>query len=298
MREQQHEPIKVCDAINQALDLAEDGYASIIGTPSGFPPLDLITRGWMPGDLVVIGARPAIGKTALGLGMAKNAAVSSGIPTGYITADESTSVMELVNRLIIAETGMTRDRLNGLMDSEDWHNAEVSLTALSKAPLYFDDCAGMPLGELKERVSGLIVNQGVKLLIIDAIQWLIPDDDRTEMSQADLNAELLRFLKQTAVENGLSVILFSWIGRSNRRHYHGPVVSDLLFYCPCAEDFADKILLLDRPEIFNPDYCESAYHAFSIFLARNKNGITGKTYLDFDRIRARICNPADILCEF
>lgn len=296
-----HEYVRIGDAINLSLELTEKEQNSVLGIPSGFPCLDRLTRGWRAGELVVLGGRPCSGKTAIALRMARNAAVDFGVPTAYLS--HGLTVTELTDRLIVSESGIPMEKLRGetKIQAEDWQQMESSLKRLSEAPLYLEDTpAGMPgeyrLGEFKAMADELIRGLKVRLVFVDDLQTTVPgwvgfDGE----SFAHENRKNLHFLKEMANDYGVTIVVLTNVDRPKRRKYTGPGMMDLESYCPCAEDFADKIILLHRPRLvgFDLDGGKEGVEPLCVALVKNKNGRTGAFELPFDSNRILVMDPGD-----
>ena len=292
-------PVSIGDAINRSLEQAERDQHPDLGIPSGFPSLDRLTNGWMPGELIIIGGRPCTCKTALALGMARNAAVEFGIPTAYLS--HKTPVLELTDRLIVSESGIPMEKLHGYdkMENEDWQQMEAALKKLSKAPLYLDDSArAFPeeylMNELQKRLEYLVKKKGVKLVFVDSLQETIPGWAGYESEQiAHHCRKNLHYFKLQAESYGVTIVVLTLVDRITRRKFAAPVLRDLDGYCPYAEDHADRILLLDMPGLYGlyPDYNAEGDEPLEVRLALNKNGRTGEIGLSFDRKRICVTNP-------
>lgn len=292
-------PVSIGDAINRSLEQAERDQHPDLGIPSGFPSLDRLTNGWMPGELIIIGGRPCTCKTALALSMARNAAVEFGIPTAYLS--HKTPVLELTDRLIVSESGIPMEKLHGYdkMENEDWQQMEAALKKLSKAPLYLDDSArAFPeeylMNELQKRLEYLVKEKGVKLVFVDSLQETIPGWAGYESEQiAHHCRKNLHYFKLQAESYGVTIVVLTLVDRITRRKFAAPVLRDLDGYCPYAEDHADRILLLDMPGLYGlyPDYNAEGDEPLEVRLALNKNGRTGEIGLSFDRKRICVTDP-------
>ncbi|MBR1926251.1 MAG: DnaB-like helicase C-terminal domain-containing protein [Bacteroidales bacterium] len=287
-------PIHVKEAINRALELVEKGQNLIFGIPSGYPDLDRLTRGWDEGDLVIIGGRPASCKTALALGMARNAAVEFAIPTAYFSLVMSS--VELTNRLIISESGVSNKKLCGSerMSEQEWFEMESSLIPLSTAPLFFDDTPCIRPKDLRERIGELVEKLHLKLIFVDYLQLMLPDGEvpRSGRTHDDEVEENLRSLKEIARSFEVTIIVLSPVRRPPQNKFRRPVYSDLEYCCPSAGQYCDRILLLHRPKLldFDPD-CEST-ERLDVELIHNKKGPVGVVNLIFDKERYRMVNPS------
>ena len=284
-----YEPIGIKDALSRSLYLAEKRQGLPDGIPSGYPSLDKFTQGWAPGELVIIGARPAIGKTLLALGMARNAAVGFHVPTAYFSLEMSAT--ELTDRLIVAEIGLSMDKLRGQekVSKEEWQDIIWDLGKLADGDLFIDDSPGIRISELGGRIASMADKQGVKLFFIDSFQWLLPDEDASFSSKSEELEDTLYRIKEMAVKFGITIILLTNIGRPTRKNYSGPVLVDLDAYCPLAEDYADTIVLLHR-DILGLNMDEKSTNRMELRVVRNRNGATGTVDLMFDRERIRLVN--------
>lgn len=290
-------PVHIGDAINRSLELAGKYQEGVYGIPSGFPSLDRITQGWGEGELIVIGARPCVGKTALALGMARNAAVDFGVPTAYCSLESS--VIELTDRLIVAESGVSMEQLDGrdVMEAGDWLRMETSLAKLTKAPLYLDDTPSKAprdyrLGVFQSQAETLVKEKGVRLLFVDSLQEICPGWARyTPECLAEECRKNLRFLREMTGVYGVTIVVLTWVRRPEDWSGPNPTLLDLGDYCPGAEEYADKILLLERPCYFSFDISEDGTEPLQVRVAQNRNGRIGRADLVFDRERIRITEP-------
>ena len=238
-----------------------------------------------------------MGKTALALAMARNAAVDFGVPTAYCTLESST--LELTDRLIVAETGLTMKQLEGreTMNAEDWLQMETSLAKLAKAPLYIDDTPSKAprdyrLGEFQAQADELVNEKKVELVFVDNLQDICPGWARyTPECLAEECRKNLRFLKEMTLDYGITIIVLTWIERPERWSGPCPTIFNLGDYCPCAEEYADKIILLERPAIFSFDLSDDGTEPFLVRVVQNRNGRIGEADLVFDRNRIQVTEP-------
>ena len=275
-------PVHIGDAINKTLEIVEKDQDPFYGIPSGFVSLDRLTHGWQPRELTVIAARPAVGKTAFALSIARNAAVDFSIPTAFFSLEMST--VSLTRRLVLSESGVGYGKLCGVekIESADWFQMESSLSKLSKAPLYIDDtCALTP--------EEFIVQHGVRLIIVDYIHLMSHVEQAESLREKD--DEVLLCLKEAAMVYGVSVIAISFIKRPTRKNYSRPILTDLDAYCPSAVDYADKIILLHRPSFLSPEMGDGNTDILQVDLAKNKVGEIGSFDLFLDKERVRVIEP-------
>ncbi len=295
------QPVSIGDAINRSLELAEKDQSLPTGIPSGYPSLDRITRGWSEGDLVVIGGRPGTGTTALALGMARNAAVDFGVPTAFFSLEST--VLEMTDRLIVSESRIPMEKLHGerAMQDLDWQRVEASLKRLSEAPLYLDDTPpGLPpeyrITEFQSQAEPLAKDRKVKLFVIDNLQATVPDWTGWEPDcLAHECRKTLHFLKRTAESLGAAVIVLSSLGRPVRKGIPWPTLKDFDEYCPNAEDFADKIILLHKASFpdLSKETDDGAEELLIASLVLNRKGRTGDVCLSFDQEKIRVENVED-----
>lgn len=297
----QQQPVKIVDAINTSLELAAKAQGPALGIPSGFPSLDRLTRGWSEGDLVVIGGRPGTGTTALALGMARNATVDFGVPTAFFSLEST--VLEMTDRLIVSESGIPMEKLHGerAMQDLDWQRMEASLKRLTEAPLYLDDTPpGLPpeyrISKFQSQAESLAKDRKVKLFVIDNLQATVPDWTGWEPEcLAHECRKTLHFLKRTAESLGAAVIVLTSLGRPARKGIPWPTLKDFDEYCPNAEDFADKVILLHKASLpdLGKEADDGAKELLMASLVLNKKGRTGAVRLLFDQERIRVENPEE-----
>lgn len=279
LHHQGHGPIQIGDAIKLSLKHDEGHDDGSHAIPFGFPSLDRLTGGWKERELIVIGARPAVGKTVFALNVARNAAVEHDIPTAYYSTE--VPVSELTYKLIASETGVTPERLQDdvILDNGNWRQLEPFLVRLSRAPLYIDDTPSLRIRALEERIRSNVLAYRVRLVVIDHLQQLLPDDDTAFDSKRKETEDYLRRIKELAVELGIAVILLTNIRRPTRKNYSGPITRDLDAYCPPAEDYADKIILLHRPSFLGHEIDGGKTDLLQLLLVKNGNGAVGNVNL-------------------
>ena len=136
------------------------------GIPSGFDKLDKLTSGWQPSDLIIVAARPGMGKTALTLSMARNIAVNSNIPVAFFSLEMSS--VQLITRLISSETGLSSEKLRtGRLEKHEWEQLNVKVKTLEKAPLFIDDSPSLSIFDLRAKARRLASQHGIKMVVID-----------------------------------------------------------------------------------------------------------------------------------
>ena len=147
----------------------EKREGALSGISTGFDKLDKLTSGWQPSDLVIVAARPGMGKTALALSMARNISVKQNIPVAFFSLEMSS--VQLITRLISSETGLVSDKLRtGKLEEHEWQQLNIKVSDLESAPLYIDDSPSLTIFELRAKARRLASSHGIKLIIIDYLQ--------------------------------------------------------------------------------------------------------------------------------
>ncbi|MCL2565274.1 MAG: replicative DNA helicase [Defluviitaleaceae bacterium] len=246
------------------------------GISTGFTDLDLKTTGFHPSDLVLIAARPAMGKSALAHSVCQNVAVGQKIPTAIFSLEMSK--IQIVNRLLCAVAKVDSQNLRtGNLDSSDWSKIVAALGPLSEAPLYIDDTPGITVGELRAKCRRLKMEKGLELIIIDYLQ-LMSGSRRNENRQQEVS-EISRNLKAIAREMDAPVIALSQLSRAvESRGDKRPMLSDLRESGAIEQD-ADMVMFIYRDEYYNPE-SEKRGQA-EIIIAKHRNGPTGTVDLRF-----------------
>ncbi|MBR6874813.1 MAG: replicative DNA helicase [Bacteroidales bacterium] len=263
--------------INIAMsDIQEmQGNTGLNGVPSGFYSIDRITMGWQKSDLIILAARPSVGKTAFSLNLARNAAVDHHMAVAFFSLEMS--AIQLVKRLITSESGLSADKIKGGAKLEDyeWEQLEYKLKALSKAPLYIDDTPGLPLMEFRTKAKNLVKNKGVRLIIVDYLQLMQGPAELKGLREQEV-AAVSRTLKATAKELDVPIIALSQLSRQavQRQGSGGkPQLSDLRESGSIEQD-ADMVIFIHRPDFVglseNPEDKEKT----QIIIAKHRNGET------------------------
>lgn len=263
----------------KTFDKIEKLYAnkgSLTGVPSHFRELDRITSGWQPSDLIIIAGRPSMGKTALVLNMAQNAAVKSKIPVAIFSLEMSKE--QLVQRMLCSEAMVNQQRVRtGELLDTDWPKLTQAVGPLSEAPIYIDDTVGISLGELRSKARRLKLEQGLGLIVIDYLQ-LMTVGKRMESRQQEV-AQISRGLKGLARELSVPVIALSQLNRGvEQRQDKRPIMSDL-FESGAIEADADVISFIYRDEYYNPDSDKKGIA--ELIIAKHRNGPVGTVELGY-----------------
>lgn len=220
------------------------------GIPSGFTKLDRLTSGWQPSDLIIVAARPGMGKTALTLTMARNIAVNSNIPVAFFSLEMSS--VQLITRLISSETGLSSEKLRtGKLEKHEWEQLNVKVKTLEKAPLFIDDTPSLSIFDLRAKARRLASQYGIKMIVIDYLQLMTAGGSQKGGNREQEISMISRNLKALAKELELPVIALSQLSRAveTRGGSKRPLLSDLRESGAIEQD-ADIVSFIYRPEYY------------------------------------------------
>ncbi len=244
----------------------------ITGVPSGFADLDLRTAGFHNSELIILAARPAMGKTALALNMATNAATKSDVPVLLFSLEMSKE--QLVNRVLCSEAMVDSNKLKtGKIEENDWVKIVEALGPLSEAEMYIDDTAGISIGEIRAKARKLKLEKNIGLIIIDYLQLIQGSGNRRNGSREQEISEISRSLKILAKELDIPVIALSQLSRAaEQRSEHRPMLSDLRESGSIEQD-ADIVMFLYRDDYYNEE--SESKNIAEVIIAKNRSGSTG-----------------------
>ena len=267
------------DVLLETFEKIEYLYAhkgNLTGVPTFFTELDRMTSGWQPSDLVIIAARPSMGKTAMVLNMAQNAAVRANVPVAIFSLEMSKE--QLVQRMLCGEAMVDQQRVRtGELLDADWPKLTRAVGPLSDAPIFIDDTVGISLAELRSKARRLKMEHNLGLVIIDYLQ-LLSVGKKTESRQQEV-AQISRTLKGLARELRIPVIALSQLNRGvEQRQDKRPIMSDLLESGAIEAD-ADVISFIYRDEYYNPDSEKKGIA--ELIIAKHRNGPVGTVELGF-----------------
>lgn len=263
--------------INEALSDIEQMQKTtgLSGVPSGFVSIDSVTMGWQKSDLIILAARPSVGKTAFSLNLMRNAAVDHHMPVAIFSLEMS--AIQLAKRMMTSESGLSADKIKGGSKLEDyeWEQLEQRLRALSSAPIYIDDTPGIQIMEFRTKAKNLVKNKGVRLIIVDYLQ-LMEGPNELKANREQAVAFISRTLKATAKELNIPIIALSQLSRQAVQRQGGggkPQLSDLRESGSIEQD-ADMVIFIHRPDFIglseNPEDKEKT----QIIIAKHRNGQT------------------------
>ncbi|MCK0162119.1 replicative DNA helicase [Allomuricauda sp. F6463D] len=223
------------------------------GIPSGFDKLDKLTSGWQPSDLIIVAARPGMGKTALTLSMARNIAVNSNIPVAFFSLEMSS--VQLITRLISSETGLSSEKLRtGKLEKHEWEQLNVKVKTLEKAPLFIDDTPSLSIFDLRAKARRLASQHDIRLIVIDYLQLMTAGGSQKGGNREQEISTISRNLKALAKELSVPVIALSQLSRAveTRGGSKRPILSDLRESGAIEQD-ADIVSFIYRPEYYKID---------------------------------------------
>ena len=284
--------------INIAMsDIQErQGNTGVNGVPSGFYSIDRVTMGWQKSNLIILAARPSVGKTAFSLNLARNAAVDHHMAVAFFSLEMS--AIELVKRLITSESGLSADKIKGGVGLEDyeWEQLEYKLKELSKAPLYIDDTPGLPLMEFRTKAKNLVKNKGVRLIFVDYLQLMQGPAELKAMREQEV-AAISRTLKATAKELDVPIIALSQLSRQAVQRQGGngkPQLSDLRESGSIEQD-ADMVLFIHRPDFVGLSGDIEDKEKTQIIIAKHRNGETGEIDMRYKSDQVKFVEMDDAL---
>ena len=270
---------KIDSVIKRVLDRIDALYGkkeAITGTPSGFPDLDKLTAGFQNADLIIIAARPAVGKTAFALNVAQNVSIRYKIPVAIFSLEMSKE--QLAQRMLCSEAEVDAQRLKtASLSDTGWKKLTRALGRLSEAPIYIDDSASITATEIRAKARRLKIEMGLGLVIVDYLQ-LMRGRNRIENRVQEIS-DIARSLKTLARELDVPVIAISQLSRAvEQRPDRIPRLSDLRESGE-IEQTADLVIFIHREDYYNPQ--SERGNVAEIMIAKQRNGPVGTVELVF-----------------
>jgi len=276
------------ESFERITQLYESG-ADVTGIPSGFRDLDRITSGFQEGNLIVMAARPSMGKSALGLGVAANLAVRKEVPVALFTLEMSKS--EVTQRLMCSEAKVESQRLRtGKLSADDWPRLTASCDKLAKAPIYVDDTGSITMMEIRSKARRLKAKQpDLGLIIVDYLQLMTSGTNAENRVQEV--SQISRSLKVLARDLDVPIIALSQLSRAvEQRHDKRPILSDLRESGSIEQD-ADIVMFIYRDEYYNGEESDQQGLA-EVIVAKHRNGPTDTVKLSFLKRYAKFSDLA------
>src|ERR687883_1397544 len=260
----------------------------ITGTPSGFRDLDRITSGFQPGNLIILAARPSMGKSAFALCMAANMAVRQNLPVGIFTLEMSKS--EVTQRLMCSEAKVESQRLRtGKLAPDDWPRLTAACDKLAKAPVYVDDTGSITMMEIRSKARRLKSREpGLGLIIVDYMQLMT--SGVTAENRVQEVSQISRALKILARDLDVPILALSQLSRAvEQRHDKRPILSDLRESGSIEQD-SDLVIFIYRDEYYNEESDQQGLA--EVILAKHRNGPTDGVKLSFLKRYAKFADLA------
>ncbi|MBB1148895.1 MULTISPECIES: replicative DNA helicase [unclassified Myroides] len=248
------------------------------GLATGFHKLDELTSGWQPSDLIIIAARPGMGKTAFVLSMARNIAIASGAGVAFFSLEMSS--VQLITRLISSETGLSSEKLRtGKLEKHEWEQLNVKVKDLERAPLFIDDTPSLSIFDLRAKARRLASQYGIKLIVIDYLQLMTAGGSQKGGGNREQEISTIsRNLKALAKELDIPVIALSQLSRAveTRGTSKRPLLSDLRESGAIEQD-ADIVSFIYRPEYYKIEEWDDEFRSptagqAEFIVAKHRNG--------------------------
>jgi len=273
----------------ETLEEKQGNRSLVTGVATGFTHIDNLTSGLQRSDLIILAARPSMGKTALALNIARNAAVDANIPVAVFSLEMSKEQLSL--RMLCAEARIDSSRLRGgFFSMEDWHRLTDAAGILSESPIFIDDSPSLSAMDIRAKARRLKLDKNIGLVIIDYLQLM---QGRRTAERRDLEiSEISRSLKALAKELDLPVLALSQLNRMlEQRTDKRPRLSDLRESGALEQD-ADVVAFIYRDEVYNREEDNPSKGVAEIILAKQRNGPTGDVNLTFLNSYTRFENIA------
>ncbi len=289
---------KMIDLVEEAVSQIENAArqeGNLSGVPSGFTGIDRITAGWQKSDLIIMAARPGMGKTAFVLTMARNIAVNYKRPIAVFSLEMSG--VQLVTRLIASETELEADKLKrGKLEQYEWQQLHARIANLTGAPLYIDDTPALSIFELRAKCRRLKAQHNIQMVIVDYLQLMTSGTENRGNREQEIS-NISRSMKSLAKELEIPIIALSQLSRAveTRAGSKRPILSDLRESGAIEQD-ADMVLFIYRPEYYQfheDEQGRSTEGLAQIIVAKHRNGSLGEVNLRFISKFARFTDYED-----
>ena len=262
------------------IEIISQKEEAVTGVPSGFEELDKITSGWQQNDLIIVAARPGMGKTAFTLSLARNAA-GMGKPVAVFSLEMAS--LQLVQRLISMEAEINSIKLrNGQLEEYEWTKLYKAIEKMSDMPIYIDDTPAINIFELRAKCRRLKQNHDIEMVIIDYLQLMSAAPNEKRGNREQEISSISRALKGLAKELNVPVIALSQLSRAveTRGGNKRPQLSDLRESGAIEQD-ADIVTFIYRPDYYDMDEVETPKGLAEIIISKHRNGALGSVYLRF-----------------
>ncbi len=272
--------ISIRDVLMEVFERVEHLYSNkggATGIPSGFTDLDKMTSGFQRNDLIIVAARPSVGKTAFALNIAQNVGVRARETVAIFSLEMSAA--QLVQRMICAESNVDAGRMRtGYLEGDDWEKLTMAIGSLSEAEIYIDDTPGITVADIRAKCRRLKKEKGLGMILIDYLQLIQGRGKAGENRQQEVS-EISRTLKQIARELEVPVIALSQLSRGvEQRQDKRPMMSDLRESGSIEQD-ADIVAFLYRDDYYDKE--SEKKNIIEIIIAKQRNGPVGTVELAF-----------------
>lgn len=260
--------------------VAQNQQDGITGVPTGFNELNKITGGWQPSDLVILAARPGMGKTAFVLSLARNAALEG---KGVAVFSLEMGNTQLVQRLLAMESEMNNEKIRkGMLNDGEWVQLNAAVERLAELPIYIDDTPGINIYELRAKCRRLKNNHDISMIVIDYLQLMTAGAGNAKGNREQEISMISRALKGLAKELNVPVIALSQLSRAveSRGGSKRPMLSDLRESGAIEQD-ADMVTFVYRPDYYKMEDPDVPPGASEIIIAKHRNGSVGSVFLKF-----------------
>lgn len=285
----------------KAIEEASKKGGAMTGVQSGFTDIDQLTLGWQPSDLIIIAARPSMGKTAFVLTMARNIALDYNKPVAFFSLEMSST--QLMMRLIVGESGLSSsDVRSGHLSPEQWNRLEKSTRRLPTAPLFIDDTPALSIAEFRSKARRLSTQYHIELIVIDYLQLMTNSSVANGGNREQEVSSISRALKAIAKELNIPIIALSQLNRSveSRGGAKRPQLSDLRESGAIEQD-ADIVAFIHRPEYYKLDTMEDGTPSAGkaeIIIAKHRNGAVDTVVLRFKSEQAKFTDSDDVAVNY
>ena len=261
----------------ETIDRLQEYRDSVSGVPSHYRDLDKLTAGFQPSDLIILAARPSMGKTAFALNLARNAALESGVPVGFFSLEMSKEALAM--RLLCSEAKVNSQKIRtGFLSPQEAVQMLNAAGHFAEAPIFIDDTQSISPLELRAKARRMKADHGLGMLVVDYLQLMTARQGRDRSREQEIS-EISRTLKAIAKELGVPVIALSQLNRkSEERNEKRPQLSDLRESGAIEQD-ADLIIFIYRDEVYNPATTEPG--VAEIIIGKQRNGPLGKVKLAY-----------------
>jgi replicative DNA helicase len=269
----------------EKLELLHERRGSIVGVPTGFTDLDRLTGGLQRSDLIILAARPAVGKTSFALSLAHNSTIKHGRSVAVFSLEMSKE--QLLQRFLSMDAGVDQQRLRtGWIEDEEWERIVESMDRLSTANIWIDDTAGISTMEMRSKARRLMAEHGIDMIIVDYLQLMQSDmGGKRNENRVQEVSEISRSLKGLARELDVPVLALAQLSRTvESRQSKVPQLSDLRESGSIEQD-SDIVMFIYRDEVYNPD--TERKNIADIIVAKHRNGPVGEISLYFQSSQTR-----------